>query len=202
MTLSKSESGKLGAIKSKETSARLLEERVNTYDLDKSKCKNCNTDLEYKNRNNKYCSRSCSVTVANKNKVKREVLNCLKCNKSLLGKAIEMQYCSAHCHQSAIKEEQWQELNKNDSYVVSHRTLRAILIFKFGSKCMECGWDKINPATNKCPIELEHIDGDHTNNKISNVKLLCPNCHSLTVTYKALNKGNGREKRRKSNKPL
>jgi predicted HNH restriction endonuclease len=60
---------------------------------------------------------------------------------------------------------------------------------------MQCGWDKINLHTNKVPIELEHIDGNSTNNELSNLKLLCPNCHSLTSTYKALNKGNGRHKR-------
>ena len=62
---------------------------------------------------------------------------------------------------------------------------------------MECGWNKINPITNKVPIELEHIDGNSENNSLDNLKLLCPNCHSLTPTYKALNIGNGRYKRMK-----
>ena len=42
---------------------------------------------------------------------------------------------------------------------------------------------------------LEHIDGNSENNSLDNLKLLCPNCHSLTPTYKNLNKGNGRFKR-------
>lgn len=41
------------------------------------------------------------------------------------------------------------------------------------------------------PLEVEHIDGDSTNNKEYNLTLLCPNCHSLTKTYRGLNKGNG-----------
>jgi len=61
---------------------------------------------------------------------------------------------------------------------------------------MECGWDKRNPLSNKIPIELEHIDGNSENNMLENLKLLCPNCHSLTPTYKALNTGNGRAFRR------
>jgi 5-methylcytosine-specific restriction endonuclease McrA len=65
---------------------------------------------------------------------------------------------------------------------------------------MECGWDKINPITNNVPIELEHIDGDSTNNSLENLKLLCPNCHSLTPTFGALNKGNGRWSKRKLNR--
>jgi len=38
-------------------------------------------------------------------------------------------------------------------------------------------------------LELEHINGIHTDNRIENLKLLCPNCHSLTETYRGKNKG-------------
>lgn len=64
-----------------------------------------------------------------------------------------------------------------------------------GNQCEICKWNEINKFTNKCPIELDHIDGDYKNNKIENLRLLCPNCHSLTSTYKNLNKGNGRSYR-------
>ena len=62
---------------------------------------------------------------------------------------------------------------------------------------MECGWCEINKYSGNVPIELEHIDGNSENNSLENLKLLCPNCHSLTPTYKALNTGNGRHSRRK-----
>ena len=44
-----------------------------------------------------------------------------------------------------------------------------------------------------------YIDGHSENNSLPNLKLLCPNCHSLTPTYGFLNKGNGRKKRYKTN---
>ena len=44
-------------------------------------------------------------------------------------------------------------------------------------------------------LELDHIDGDSTNNTVDNLRLLCPNCHSQTPTYKAKNKGRGRKNR-------
>ncbi len=40
------------------------------------------------------------------------------------------------------------------------------------------------------PLELDHIDGDNTNNELINLRLLCPNCHALTPTYRGLNKKN------------
>lgn len=36
-------------------------------------------------------------------------------------------------------------------------------------------------------LELDHIDGDHLNNQLVNLRLLCPNCHAQTPTYKGRN---------------
>lgn len=40
----------------------------------------------------------------------------------------------------------------------------------------------------KIPLELHHEDGDRKNNCFSNLKLLCPNCHTLTLNYRGKNK--------------
>jgi len=48
-------------------------------------------------------------------------------------------------------------------------------------------------------MEIEHIDGNYLNNKENNLTVLCPNCHSLTSTYKGTNK-NGRKTRNKYSK--
>jgi 5-methylcytosine-specific restriction endonuclease McrA len=37
------------------------------------------------------------------------------------------------------------------------------------------------------PLEIDHINGIHTDNRIENLRFLCPNCHSLTETYKGKN---------------
>ncbi len=51
---------------------------------------------------------------------------------------------------------------------------------------------KKNPVTGKVPLEIDHIDGDSENNKEENLRLICPNCHSLTPSFRNLNKGKGR----------
>lgn len=40
---------------------------------------------------------------------------------------------------------------------------------------------------NKLTLQLDHIDGDNTNNCIENLRLLCPNCHSQTPTFSGRN---------------
>ncbi|MFJ6939439.1 HNH endonuclease signature motif containing protein [Streptomyces sp. NPDC101132] len=42
------------------------------------------------------------------------------------------------------------------------------------------------------PLEVDHIDGDWRNNRPENLRLLCPNCHSTTDTYRGRSKGRRR----------
>lgn len=54
-------------------------------------------------------------------------------------------------------------------------------------KCSKCGCDG-NWQNDIISLEIDHIDGDNTNNEISNLRYLCPNCHALTKTYRGRNK--------------
>ena len=80
--------------------------------------------------------------------------------------------------------------------------LRRYLVSKFGEKCSRCGWAGRNVATGRVMLEVEHINGNWKDNRAENITLLCPNCHSLTPTFKALNKGHGREARQERRKRI
>lgn len=66
---------------------------------------------------------------------------------------------------------------------------------KFNDKCCLCGWDAIHPKLGYSPLVADHVDGDWRNNVESNLRLICPNCDSLTSTYAGLNRGKGRGNR-------
>jgi len=70
--------------------------------------------------------------------------------------------------------------------------IRRYLHEKHNGCCCKCGWSKMNPVTNKVPLEINHKDGDIDNNAESNLELLCPNCHSLTPNFGVLNAGKGK----------
>ena len=55
----------------------------------------------------------------------------------------------------------------------------------FEYKCYGCNlsvW-----CGQRIPLELHHIDGDNLNNNLSNLTILCPNCHALTNNYRGKN---------------
>jgi len=57
------------------------------------------------------------------------------------------------------------------------------------SKCNISSW-----LENKITLEVDHIDGDNTNHSLSNLRYLCPNCHSQTDTWRGRNKNTGKVK--------
>jgi len=54
-------------------------------------------------------------------------------------------------------------------------------------KCFDCGLEQV--WNNKSiTLEIDHISGDSSDNRISNLRWLCPNCHSQTPTFRGRNK--------------
>jgi predicted HNH restriction endonuclease len=127
---------------------------------------------------------------------RRKCKNCGKeCNRP------EKFYCNNLCqfkYQRQSKVNDW--LNGIDAGIATNGQIRPFirkhLIYQVGECCERCGWNQRHAITGKCPLEIHHKDGNHENNKPNNLEVICPNCHSLTDTYKNMNKGSGRKCRR------
>jgi hypothetical protein len=44
-----------------------------------------------------------------------------------------------------------------------------------GDRCAKCGFVPVHP----CQLSVDHIDGNHDNDALSNLQTLCHNCHAL-----------------------
>ncbi len=74
----------------------------------------------------------------------------------------------------------------NGMYPNYHTFKLKIRLFENGikhNKCEVCGIDKWNNKNISC--ELDHIDGNRTNHSLENLRILCPNCHSQTNTFRS-----------------
>lgn len=128
------------------------------------------------------------------------LLMCLNCETRL--NRHQTKYCSNDCqrqYENKMKVESWLAGKTSGSHIygVSY-PIKRYLREQCGNACTLCGWSKVNPTTGVVPLEVDHIDGDWNNGSKENLRLICPNCHSLSPNFRALNKGKGRHTTLKS----
>jgi predicted HNH restriction endonuclease len=82
-----------------------------------------------------------------------------------------------------------EEILVENSTYANTKTLKLRLLkdHYFEYKCYSCNNTKW--LGKKIPLQLEHINGCRTDNRLKNLSLLCPNCHAQTETYCGKNKG-------------
>lgn len=214
-----SECGKLGYEKEgglkeyiKNKSQRLL----NEYMTNPSICNHCGMSLPYNKRHNKFCNHSCSASHNNSGVCRNSIDSdgnsilgttksikptCIHCGDDINGSG--KKYCSTKCgtdyrwdiRKNKFLSGEYQKHNIESSIRV---TAKRYLIECFGNTCSICGGTEW--MGNVIPLVCDHIDGNPTNNNPINFRLVCGNCDMQLPTYKAKNKGNGREYRRKNAK--
>lgn len=145
-------------------------------------------------RGAKTCSRSCSDAMR-----RRQPDPCRRCgSRERVGRRRGGPYCSWAC----FNEDRYERTGSFARWIaawtsgqVSGTTengkpddrVRQALVLLRGQRCEECGWAEINPVSGRVPLHVDHVTGDRERNKPHEVRLLCPNCHSLTANYQHLN---------------
>lgn len=81
-----------------------------------------------------------------------------------------------------------EEYVNSSTYIKSHILKQKLIRDGIKSeKCELCGL--IMWLNKKIPLELHHVDGNHFNNDIDNLQILCPNCHSIQPGNSGANVG-------------
>ena len=188
-------------------------------------CPKCGNKVKKGNKFcNQSCAASFNNVKFRKRKSEQLTANCLNCNVRFEYRSNRQygMYCGNTCqheHKANILYEEIEEhggwpdgkLNKKKkpySEQQRRKMMKKYLIHKNGDKCEECGWNEVNIHTKKSkeliarckpPLSactLEHSDGNPDNNKLDNLKILCPSCHSLTKFYGSRGKGHDERRNR------
>ncbi|WP_053848584.1 HNH endonuclease signature motif containing protein [Streptomyces sp. NRRL B-24085] len=80
-----------------------------------------------------------------------------------------------------------EETSAHATRVPGSRLKRAMRELGTEERCALCGIESVWLGE-PLPLEVDHIDGDWRNNRIDNLRLLCPNCHSTTDSYRGRGK--------------
>jgi len=188
--MTRSESGKLGALKSKITNLLNKQKRVEAYNTDPRICKTCEKPLPYEKRKNTYCNQSCAartnVPIGRRTVRYKGPRLCVICRKE---RNTGRKYC-VDCYKDVQKSRlgTWETVKTN-------HVARRLLLEEFGHRCFGCGLEKWLDVL--LPLEVHHEDGDAENYQKENVKLLCPNCHALTPTFRNRNPQASEKRRRR-----
>lgn len=106
---------------------------------------------------------------------RKKTLICIKCKVS---ETKDGKYCNK-CRNDSRKEYFQKRYVDKGSYAW-HRTItykfknRQELLRKASKKCERCGWNEVSEV-----FEVHHKDRNRDNNELSNLELLCPNCHQV-----------------------
>lgn len=134
----------------------------------------------------RFCNQSCAAKHNNPKRARPRL--CAVCGKPTRQK---YKFCDApSCAAHRLRRRTTLDACLKDS------TRRRYLVRVRGHRCEVCR--RTRWGNQAIPLELDHIDGDYTNNTEQNLRLVCPNCHAQTPTYKNRNRGKGRTCRRSS----
>lgn len=116
------------------------------------------------NKNRVFCSMSCYGISCRKEKP------CIICGKAILS-GENKKTCSRSCsnkNRTGIRY----KINSPRDKAKDIRTLKIKLLKNKGKICERCGYDIYEI------LEIHHKDKNRKNNELSNLELLCPNCHT------------------------
>ena len=186
---------------------------LDTYKKRKIKyCKQCGCEIKTK-FGKIFCSSSCAATYNNQRRERKKKdkpyricsqgteqngqkpkkiieYKCSNCDKIFTSTTENRKFCSTKCQSEYKHKLSYKDfLDNNEKYCnggYTPKRYKKEFLEEQGGKCAIC---RSEPIHNGKPLTfiLDHIDGDASNNKRENLRLICPNCDSQLDTYKSKN---------------
>lgn len=131
-----------------------------------------------------------------------QTYNCLYCGKvNQCGRTKFNKFCDNACQGKYKWQHETIPRIKTGSVPEGSPALKKYLFETRGERCEECGQDGV---WNDKPLvlQIDHIDGNSDNNYPTNLRLLCPNCHTQTENFGSKGKGSRYKKITKRNQYL
>ena len=165
-------------------------------------CEYCHQEYKTSNSKSKFCSLSCFGKV---NGAKNPNVNVNRCSSPQppkfcknCGKPLPLRpnklYCDRQCH-GAHRGLVILAQAEDTGIAPSHpKTLKKVVLATQPHQCSICKGTEWQG--HPMPLEVDHIDGNSSNNQLTNLRLVCGNCGMQLPTYKGRNKGSGRYTRR------
>ena len=155
------------------------------------KCIKCNNEHDGSFGSGKYCSRACANSRVRTEEVKRKIGEGVRASEQFI-KGNREKYIDYKELGKKLKQIADNKILEADYNTLTYDRLKKRIVLEQNQKCNHCGIDKWN--NKPIVLELEHIDGNHSNNERENLEAICPNCHSQTDTWRGRNKTNKRLK--------
>jgi hypothetical protein len=140
-------------------------------------CLKCDKEHDGSFGSGKYCSLSCANSRTRTEETKKKISQGIL--KSEWWNKIDYSHNSNPNKIQKTKESWKKKRNWANAHI---STIKKWIREERGEICEKCGLDKWNGKS--LPMEVEHIDGNTSNNQPENLKILCPNCHSQTPTWR------------------
>ena len=162
-------------------------------------CKKCGKEFKPQKGLINFCSMICRNTREHSEETKNKISNSMKTSE----KGIQSTKNLHEIYAKSLKEKGLSPVVKDDAYFkfklerhielfmsknfneLGEGTRRERVIYEQDYKCHRCGLSDWQGE--KITLELEHMDGNHHNNERINLIALCPNCHSLTPSWRGKN---------------